>query len=117
MGLWLDRDDLYERIDGRVHTMVEAGYVDEVASLLRSVPRDAKPMQSLGYRHLCAHLLNGLPLEEAIRMTQRDTRRFARKQRTWRNTLGYEATTEAWAEAGGRAAKEAFERPFRQGSG
>lgn len=100
-GLWLDRNDLDQRIDARVHLMIEAGYVDEVRALLdRGVPRDARPMRSLGYRHLCDHLLDALPLAEAIRRTQRDTRRFARKQRTWRKHLGYpEALSDAMAQA------------------
>ena len=48
-----------------------------------------KPLQSLGYRHLCDHVIDALPLEEAVRRTQRDTRRFARKQRTWMRGLGF----------------------------
>jgi len=89
-GVWLDRDDLDARIDRRVHQMVEAGYVDEVQRLLSAgYGPELKPMRSLGYRHLCDHLLDELPLAEAVRRTQRDTRRFARKQRTWQNTLGY----------------------------
>lgn len=90
VGLWLDRDDLDERIDARVGAMVERGYVDEVRALLdRGYARTLKPMQSLGYRHLCDHLLDGLPLDEALRRTRRDTRRFARKQRTWMRQLGF----------------------------
>jgi tRNA dimethylallyltransferase len=91
-GLWLDRPDLDERIDARVLAMIEAGYVDEVRRVLQlGFDRSLKPMRGLGYRHLCDHLLDELPLDEAIRRTQRDTRRFARKQRTWQNTLGFEA--------------------------
>jgi len=87
--LWLDRDDLDARIDRRVGEMVSAGYVDEVAALLdEGVPRHAKPMKSLGYRHLAEHLLDGLPLDEAVRRTRRDTRKFARKQRTFLKGLG-----------------------------
>jgi len=87
-GVWLDRDDLDARIDARVLGMIAAGYVEEVRGLLeRGFSRDLKPMQSLGYRHVCGHLLDGVSLEEAIRCTQRDTRRFARKQRTWRKAL------------------------------
>lgn len=90
-GLWLDREDLYDRIDRRVHQMMEDGYLEEVRNLLDAgVHRDLRPMQSLGYRHLCAHLLDGLPLDETIRCTQRDTRRFARKQRNWKRTLNFE---------------------------
>jgi len=52
------------------------------------VSPDCKPMRSLGYKHLAAHLLEGLALEEAIRMTQRDTRRFARKQKQMFASVG-----------------------------
>jgi tRNA dimethylallyltransferase len=83
-GFWLDRGDLYDRIDRRVLEMIEGGYCQEVENLLAAgYHRRLKPMQSLGYRHLCAHLLEGLALDEAVALTQRDTRRFARKQRTW----------------------------------
>lgn len=90
VGLFLDRDDLDARIDGRVEAMMAGGYVDEVRGLLAAgYDRALKPMRSLGYRHLCDHLLDGTTLEEATRLTSRDTRRFARKQRTWRNALGW----------------------------
>ncbi len=90
-GLWLDRDDLNERIDERVLAMMDAGYLAEVRGLLDAgYSRDLKPMKSLGYRHLADHLLDALPLDEAVRRTQRDTRQFARKQRNWLNQLGYE---------------------------
>ncbi len=87
--VWLDRPDLEARIDARVLQMVGDGYVAEVERLLeRGFSRELKPMRSLGYRHLADHLLDGIGLDEAIRRTQRDTRRFAHKQRTWRKALG-----------------------------
>jgi tRNA dimethylallyltransferase len=82
--LWLDRDDLRARIDLRVEQMMDRGYLDEVRGLLEAgYDRGLKPMQSLGYRHLADHLLDGLELQEAIWRTRRDTWRFARKQRGW----------------------------------
>lgn len=90
-GLWLDRDNLNERIDARVLKMIELGYVAEVQDLLdRGYDRTLKPMQSLGYRYLCAHLLDRLPLDEAIKLTQQSTRQFARKQRNWSRQLHFE---------------------------
>ncbi|MFH1466397.1 MAG: tRNA (adenosine(37)-N6)-dimethylallyltransferase MiaA [Pseudomonadota bacterium] len=82
--LWLDRQDLRERMDLRVARMMARGYLAEVRHLLEfDWSRDLKPMQSLGYRHLADHLLDGLPLEEAVWRTRRDTWRFAKKQRGW----------------------------------
>jgi tRNA dimethylallyltransferase len=104
VGVWLDRDDLDDRIEARVGDMLDRGYVDEVRRLLdRGYARTSKPMQSLGYRHLCDHVLDGVPLDEARRRTVRDTRRFARKQRTWMRTLGFPRRDDVLA-----AADEAF---------
>lgn len=112
VGLWLDREDLYARIDLRVERMMEAGYLDEVRALLDAgVDPDGKPMRSLGYRHLVAHLRDGLPLDEAVRLTQRDTRHFARKQRTWLRNLGFERVLPPHLPAVERAANEAFGPP------
>jgi tRNA dimethylallyltransferase len=92
VAVHLDRDDLFPRIEARVDRMMAAGYLDEVRGLLeRGYARTLKPMTSLGYRHLADHLLDGLPLDEAVRRTVRDTRQFARKQRTWLRSLGWPA--------------------------
>lgn len=88
--VWLDRDDLYEALDRRVLGMMAAGYLDEVAGLLAAGwSRALKPMRSLGYLHLAAHLAGELELEEAVRRTQRDTRHLARKQRMFLRNAGY----------------------------
>ncbi len=80
--VWVDRPDLYEVLDARVGAMMAAGCLDEVRALLEAgYGRTLKPMRSLGYRHLAAHLAGEFTLEEAVDLTRRDTRRFARKQR------------------------------------
>lgn len=89
-GIWFDREDLRDRIVGRLGGMIDSGYVEEVQALLNNdIPVTAKPMRSLGYKHLCEHLTDGVPLDEAIRRIERDTWRFARKQRSWMRTLGF----------------------------
>lgn len=110
VGLWLDRTDLDDRIDRRVERMIEDGYADEVRRLLDAgYHRGLKPMQSLGYRHLCDHLLDALPLAEAARRTARDTRRFARKQRNWMRVLGFpRVTDDGQLEAALAAAADTF---------
>jgi tRNA dimethylallyltransferase len=84
IGLNLERDLLYKRIDGRVEAMLAEGLEAEVRSLLaRGYGQDLKPMQSLGYRHICAYLSGRVALEEAIATCKRDTRHFAKRQLTW----------------------------------
>jgi tRNA dimethylallyltransferase len=84
VGLNPDRDMLYKRIDERVVRMFEAGFVDEVRNLLgRGIPASAKPFEAIGYRHVIQTLESCIPEEETIRIIQRDTRRYAKRQMTW----------------------------------
>lgn len=82
--LTLPRDVLYARINARVHAMVEAGLVDEVAALLERGYGPGDPgMNATGYPEFVAYLRGQTTLEEAIDATQRATRRYARRQLTW----------------------------------
>jgi tRNA dimethylallyltransferase len=84
IGLEIDRQALYDRIDRRVDAMIDAGLLDEVRGLLsRGYGGDLKSMQSLGYRHMVAFTSGRLTWEEAVRTLKRDTRRFAKRQLTW----------------------------------
>ncbi len=78
------RDELYDRINRRVFKMMDLGFLEEVRGLLRrGYGPELKPMQSLGYRQLARHLLEGIPLDTAIERIQRDTRHYAKRQMTW----------------------------------
>jgi tRNA dimethylallyltransferase len=84
VGLNPSRDELYRRIDERVRRMMERGLVDEVRGLLaRGIPASAKPFEAIGYRHVIADLDSCSPEEDTIRIIQRDTRRYAKRQMTW----------------------------------
>lgn len=83
-GLYLEREELYRRIEARVDAMLAAGLVDEVKRLLaRGVPREATAMQALGYKEIAAYLKGEVTFEEAVRLLKRNTRRFAKRQFTW----------------------------------
>jgi tRNA dimethylallyltransferase len=84
VGLNPDRDELYGRINRRVSRMFEGGLENEIRQLLaRGIPADAKPFEAIGYRHVLADLDSCVPREETIRIIQRDTRRYAKRQMTW----------------------------------
>lgn len=84
VGLDPPREETYRRINSRVERMFEAGLVDEVRGLLaRGVPPDAKPLGAIGYRHVVSNLDKTTAWEDTIRVIQRDTRHYAKRQLTW----------------------------------
>ncbi len=84
IGLQLPRQELYDRINRRCEEMIGRGIVDEVRNLLeRGYEKRARALHSLGYRHIIGHISGRRTLEEALRLMQRDTRNFAKRQITW----------------------------------
>ena len=81
IGLTRDREELYSRINQRVLNMLDEGLVEEVRSLLPY--RDCQALQTVGYKEIFEYLDGKIPLEEAVRLIQRNTRHYAKKQLTW----------------------------------
>ncbi|MCJ7488513.1 MAG: tRNA (adenosine(37)-N6)-dimethylallyltransferase MiaA [Candidatus Aminicenantes bacterium] len=84
LGLRLERDALYRRIDDRVEQMFERGLVEEVRGLLeRGVAENAPPFRALGYSHVLRLLRGEVSREVAMASTKADTRHYAKRQTTW----------------------------------
>jgi len=84
LGLRLEKDELYRRIDARVDRMFERGLIEEVRGLLaRGIPETAPPFRALGYSHVLRHLKGEIGLLEAAALTKTDTRHYAKRQMTW----------------------------------
>jgi tRNA dimethylallyltransferase len=84
IGLDPPRAALYGRIERRVHTMLDRGWPEEVAGLLRSgVQQNAKPFDFIGYSELRAHLEGTVTLATATKAIAQATRRYAKRQMTW----------------------------------
>lgn len=81
IGLTRSREELYSRIDSRVLQMIDRGLVEEVRSLLPY--RDCQALQTVGYREIFDYLDKKISLEEAVRLIQRNTRHYAKRQLTW----------------------------------
>lgn len=83
-ALYMDRDELYRRIDQRVELMMEQGLVKEVKRLIEmGFGADLKPMKALGYRHVLNYLEGAADLQSTKETLKRDTRRYAKRQLTW----------------------------------
>lgn len=83
VGLAMDRELLYQRIDMRVDQMLAAGWLDEVLGLLQRYDPHLPAMEGLGYRELVLYLRGLLSWTEATGLIKRNTRRFAKRQFTW----------------------------------
>ena len=81
---FLDRQDLRDRIDRRVDTMVEQGLLEEVETLLASgLPRDATALQAIGYKQFLAVAEGTATRQEAIAEVKLRSRQYAKRQLTW----------------------------------
>lgn len=84
VGLNPPRESLYRRINGRVVKMWNNGLVEEVEGLLASgVSPTSKSFEAIGYRQVLDYLNGKTSRDQAIMFTQRDTRRYAKRQLTW----------------------------------
>lgn len=108
IGLRVERDELYRRIDARVDAMVEAGLLEEVRGLLEmGYSRDLPSMSGIGYKEMCEYLAGEISLEEAVERTKTGTHRLARHQNAW-----FKPDDERihWIKADGRAAADVCRR-------
>ena len=84
IGIKLPRSILYDRINRRVAKMFDMGLVEETRNILGiGYSSDCKGFEALGYRQAMAVLKGELALDVAVELTQRDTRRYAKRQMTW----------------------------------
>jgi len=83
IGLTMDREKLYQRINLRVDLMIKAGLVDEARKFHNY--KDLNALNTVGYKELFGYFENKYNLEEAIRLIKRNSRRYAKRQITWWN--------------------------------
>jgi tRNA dimethylallyltransferase len=81
---------LTERIGARVDRWLAHGWLEEVRALIDAGYGETRPMASVGYAEVKAHLEGALPREGLRDAIVRATRVFARRQRTWLNHASVE---------------------------
>jgi len=77
-----DRQKLYDRIDKRVHVMMDKGLLDEIRQLI-AMGYSSTAAQAIGYKEFFDYLEGKGSLEEAIAKVQMESRRYAKRQLTW----------------------------------
>ena len=81
IGLRRDRDELYERINRRVDTMIEQGLVEEVKQFIHL--KEHNSLNTVGYKEIFKYLDGEWTLDFAIEKIKQNTRIYSRKQVTW----------------------------------
>jgi len=79
----MDREQHSRVLENRTEQMLDAGWIEEVRALRSRWGDDIRPLRSVGYREVLAHLRDGISLEETKRGIRKSTRIYARRQRTW----------------------------------
>ncbi|KAB7664294.1 tRNA (adenosine(37)-N6)-dimethylallyltransferase MiaA [Bacillus sp. B1-b2] len=83
IGLTMDRELLYERINLRVDQMVQQGLLEEVSFFYNKGLRNCQSIQAIGYKELFQYMDRNQSLEESIEELKQNSRRYAKRQLTW----------------------------------
>jgi tRNA dimethylallyltransferase len=95
IGLFPNREKLYQRLESRMEAMFAGGLIEETASILaRGYAPGCKPFESIGYKQALQTLNGELSPKDALFYATRETRRYAKRQMTWfRQEPGLEAVS------------------------
>lgn len=84
IGLYCDRQRLYDRINHRVDLMVDQGLLQEAQWLLdQDLDPKSQSLQSIGYKEVFPYLRGEEDLESSLNRLKRNSRRYAKRQLTW----------------------------------
>jgi tRNA dimethylallyltransferase len=88
IGLRREKSVENSRINQRVKKIIEAGLVDEVKALLaEEKPLSQQARCAIGYAEIIDYLNGKMSLDDATELIKKNTRRFAKNQRTWFKTF------------------------------
>jgi tRNA dimethylallyltransferase len=83
IGIAVERDELYARIDERVDGMIASGLTDEVRELRAKYGNNASAMTGIGYRQISEFLDGKVKLRDAVIRIKFDSHHYAKRQETW----------------------------------
>jgi len=81
IGVQLNRNELYDRINQRVDQMFEQGLIDEAKQLYEH--RDINALKTVGYKEIFDFIDEKITIEQAKELIKRNTRRYAKRQTSW----------------------------------
>ena len=85
VGLWMERENLYNKINLRVDKMIEDGLEDEARNIIEMIKNKGKitSFQAIGYKEFLRYFDGEVSREDAIASIKQESRRYAKRQVTW----------------------------------
>jgi len=83
IGIKIDREKLYKKIDERVDEMIRIGLIKEIKKLSKKYSFDLPAMSGIGYFEIGQYLKNKITLDDAVQKIKYRTHQYARRQMTW----------------------------------
>jgi len=84
IGINIERDKLYARINMRTEEMFERGALEEAKQLL-AMPLSLTAQHIIGLKEIKSHLDGNIDLSTCKELIKQNTRRYAKRQMTWFN--------------------------------
>ncbi|MDR2351172.1 MAG: tRNA (adenosine(37)-N6)-dimethylallyltransferase MiaA [Endomicrobium sp.] len=83
-SLIVENDVLYDRINSRCKLMIEKGMIEETIKILdMGYDKNCHALSGIGYKHVIQCLDKKISIEELITAFAKDTRHYAKRQKTW----------------------------------
>lgn len=85
VGLYVEREELYERINKRVDLMVSQGLLKEAEDIIKMIENKGRltSFQAIGYKEFVPYFKGEIGFDEAVENVKRESRRYAKRQITW----------------------------------
>lgn len=83
IGLTMERERLYDRINARVDEMITEGLEEEVKKLYDRGLMHTQALQAIGYKEWFHYFSKEQSLEITIEQLKQNSRRYAKRQLTW----------------------------------
>lgn len=83
LGIKIDRETLYSKVDARVEKMVRDGLIKEVRGLVTKYGPYKEAFNSIGYKEIIDYFADKHTLKDAIEKIKTNTHAYIRRQETW----------------------------------
>ncbi|MCX7769495.1 MAG: tRNA (adenosine(37)-N6)-dimethylallyltransferase MiaA [Proteobacteria bacterium] len=79
----LEKDILLKRIEERTKKIFNEGIIEETKKIIELYGLNIKPLKSIGYKEAVMHIEGKISFDEAINMTIKSTKEYAKRQKIW----------------------------------